>query len=316
MDDHWPSPPPTFGFRHVLGWLVYMLCLCSSLYFLWLTRVASDTGTWAFYLLPALLLFFPVLITGGSCVESWMVAANRSRIAWWLLLLTAMVSLGYALWMGKHNLYLMIGGAVTMFRRTNELWSITFGLFMPRLEGSIYSVVICVAYAWLCGRIMWVMLSGERDISMANVLQEKDFPVQPRVTTARVEGKSVPKRPKAIPPVVVPAPAPPPPPREQVLALASEILGGHYAYADPAVELMVRLEGRLSRDQAGSAIDEVRKAMSHTFDQMREIWCPIPPHPHNPYASPMEHARTFYPWMSETAVDRIMIWIKDYYLRG
>ena len=121
MRDQWPSAPPAFGLRHAIGWLAYVGLLGYSLYFLQLTAVASNTGTWPFYLLPALLLFIPVLITGGSCLEAWMAGASRSRVVWLLLLLTALVSLGYALWIGYHNSRLLLGGLLTLFRRTNEL---------------------------------------------------------------------------------------------------------------------------------------------------------------------------------------------------
>ena len=346
--ENWPDDR-TFKFRHVLGWLLYIGLLGYSIYFLWLTRESG--GNWPFYLMPALVMFFPVVSTGGACIDSWMEGASRSRIVWWLLLLTVLMSLVYALWMGFHNGRIMIGGAITLFRRTNELWSVTFGLFFPRLEGSIYSVVICVFYAWLCIRIMAVMFSGEKNLNIEQAFHERaygeEFDLEPvsqlssnqkralihvveweEQAKQKMEAQAHEKRAvmeqekhkrqqqldeeaekKRAAQASMPS-------RDEILCCAAEIITCGYHYSSPAAELMNRLGVTLEKEIAEQTFQEAQKALSHAFAAMQDTWCPIPPYPETPFSSPLEHARSIYPWMSAAAVDTIMMWIKDYYLRG
>lgn len=155
-----------FRLRHGLTWLLYLWLLTLNLEML--LDAPSSSGL---TLLAAVLLSWIAVFTAAANIEAWLDGANRWAAFRLALVLTAALSCVLAAWMVWHYAVFLMVGLVTMFQKPFEL--ISLSLFGERLAAMLLSLVTFAAYAWLSLRVMRVLLSGELEADLDQVLGDR-----------------------------------------------------------------------------------------------------------------------------------------------
>ena len=161
-----------FGFRHGLAWVIH---LGLTLTLGWLIYNARSAGAFNIvWLLPAILVTFVGTYMGETCIEPWLDGANRWMFFRVLLIVDAALAVVPSAVMAWEIFLYTLGAWPGFFGRSiTPIFSLT--LFAETMGGALMLIIVSAVYSYFSLRVVLVLLSGEREANLEQVLGNESF---------------------------------------------------------------------------------------------------------------------------------------------
>ena len=161
-----------FGFRHGLAWVIH---LGLTLTLGWLMYNARSAGAFNIvWLLPAILVTFVGTYMGEACIEPWLDGANRWMFFRVLLIIDAALAVVPSAVMAWEIFLYTLGSWPGFFGRAiAPIFSLS--LFAETMGGALMLIIVSAVYSYFSLRVVLVLLSGEREANLQQVLGNESF---------------------------------------------------------------------------------------------------------------------------------------------